>query len=494
MADTLAPLEASLPAMYFAELAVILSSCYNIAGLTLHGHRDGLNFLFQEINDTAALFDSPAVQTQWMQQPLDHFDSSENRTWKMRYFQRLDMWKPKGPIYLFMNGEGKATKGFLQTGTTYELARETNGVLFLTEHRYYGNSKPFKNVTTENLKFLSSRQALADNARFLKKIKSLPQFNSSKVVVVGGSYAGNLAAWMKLLYPDLVDAAVASSAPVLAKSDFFEYLETVSDDFEQFGTPGCYDKMVKMFHRYEKLFKTENGTKLLKEEEQICNETDMYKLENKQLFFLDKASPFMGKAQYGDRDSIKNLCEEMNNSRVLPSKEDEMGMWSERRQCYDYEFDNMIESMKETDFMMSWYYQTCTEFGYYQTSNSNHHPFTDNIPVKFYYNMCKALYGPDFDEKRVEEGVLRSNEIYGGLKPNVTHVVFVNGGLDPWHRLSVLEDLSYDAPAKVIPFSSHCTDLFSERSTDTEELKEARKYVKYLVKKWIGAGEFVKIN
>jgi hypothetical protein len=34
------------------------------------------------------------------------------------------------------------------------------------EHRYYGKSSPFKRLATENLRFLSSKQALFDLAVF----------------------------------------------------------------------------------------------------------------------------------------------------------------------------------------------------------------------------------------------------------------------------------------------------------------------------------------
>lgn len=38
--------------------------------------------------------------------------------------------------------------------------------------------------------------------------------------MVGGSYAGTMAVWMRQVYPDSVDGAWASSAPLLAKVDF----------------------------------------------------------------------------------------------------------------------------------------------------------------------------------------------------------------------------------------------------------------------------------
>lgn len=77
-------------------------------------------------------------------------------------------------------------------------------------------------MSSDNLKYLTTPQALADVAEFIKKVKSelYPQLSTSKVVVFGGSYAGNMAIWMRETYPDLVHAAVSSSGPVLAKADF----------------------------------------------------------------------------------------------------------------------------------------------------------------------------------------------------------------------------------------------------------------------------------
>lgn len=76
------------------------------------------------------------------------------------------------------------------------------------------------NATTANLKYLSSQQALADLAYFITSQKTAMNLKSNKWIVFGGSYAGSLAAWFRLKYPHLAYAAVASSAPILAKVNF----------------------------------------------------------------------------------------------------------------------------------------------------------------------------------------------------------------------------------------------------------------------------------
>ncbi len=102
--------------------------------------------------------------------------------------------------------------------------------------RFYGESHPTEDASTENLKYLSSRQALADFAHFHDlMIVKYKMTQRNKWICFGGSYSGALSAWLRQLYPNVVVGAVASSAPVLAKFDFLEYVEVVK---KSLGTKG----------------------------------------------------------------------------------------------------------------------------------------------------------------------------------------------------------------------------------------------------------------
>ena len=70
------------------------------------------------------------------------------------------------------------------------------GLLISLEHRYYGDSQPFDDWSTPNLKYLTSQQALADIASFIDGLNDSLN-RKADWIVIGGSYPGALAAWFK---------------------------------------------------------------------------------------------------------------------------------------------------------------------------------------------------------------------------------------------------------------------------------------------------------
>ena len=79
----------------------------------------------------------------------------------------------------------------------------------------------------------SSSQALADLAAFhayaTAENNEWGLGTANKWVSFGGSYPGMLAGWSRLKYPELIHAAVASSAPVHAKLDMREYNDITAE-------------------------------------------------------------------------------------------------------------------------------------------------------------------------------------------------------------------------------------------------------------------------
>lgn len=99
------------------------------------------------------------------------------------------------------------------------------------EHRYYGESFPVLNLTTDSYQFLTTAQHLADTAYFASTI-SFPGLSHENLtakdtawIYYGGSYAGAVSAFARKVYPEVWWGALASSAVTTAIIDFWEYYE-----------------------------------------------------------------------------------------------------------------------------------------------------------------------------------------------------------------------------------------------------------------------------
>lgn len=92
-------------------------------------------------------------------------------------------------------------------------------------------------------------------AHFVREITSDKELNATGgVIVVGGSYSATMAAWFRQKYPQLVKGAWASSAPLRAKLNFFEYTETVANSIRQVGGNDCYYTIENIFWTINNLF------------------------------------------------------------------------------------------------------------------------------------------------------------------------------------------------------------------------------------------------
>jgi hypothetical protein len=115
--------------------------------------------------------------------------------------------------------------------------------------------------------------------------------------------------------------------------------------------------------------------------------------------------------------------------------------------CLDAGYMSMINQLQNTSWDGSaseggrqWTYQTCVEFGFFQSSNNSQQPFGNNFPASFFVQQCTDIFGPKFTDNLLERGINFTNEYYGAEKFSGTRVLFVNGAIDPWHALSFTKD------------------------------------------------------
>lgn len=206
----------------------------------------------------------------WIDMPIDHFHNDTtyephaNNTFRLRYWVEPAYYKPGGPVILLQGGEtsGVDRLPILHKGIVKILAEATGGVGVVFEHRYYGKSIPTENFSTENLRFLSTDQALADMAYFAKhaEFEGLPSLTApdTAYIAYGGSYAGALVAFLRKLYPDVYWGAISSSGVTAAIWDYWEYFEAA----RLFAPTECVEATQTLTHFIDTILISKSSTDL----------------------------------------------------------------------------------------------------------------------------------------------------------------------------------------------------------------------------------------
>ena len=82
-----------------------------------------------------------------------------------------------------------------------QIAQQENGATIVLEHRFYGLSNPYPDLTVKSLRLHTIQQAIDDLEYFAKNVKlAMPGGDAvapgkAPWVLVGGSYSGALTSW-----------------------------------------------------------------------------------------------------------------------------------------------------------------------------------------------------------------------------------------------------------------------------------------------------------
>lgn len=444
----------------------------------------------------------------WFDQKLDHFDVTSDKTWKQRYFVNDSFYEEGGPVFLQIGGEGRADPIWLVVSQCMKFAQRFKAMVFLLEHRYYGDSHPTADMSTENLKYLSSEQALADLAVFREHVMAkhkLPP--STKWISFGGSYPGSLAAWFRLKYPHLVHASISSSAPMVAVIDFKDYLRVVRNSLATTG-PTCNAAIQDATHKIGTLLQHRMGWQYLTTTFNLCDDLDPQNKDDLASFFQLLAGNFENVVQYnkdnrafegvvGYNVTIDTLCSIMNNASLGDTLKryaavNDLILNTYSMECADYKYSKSIDGLKNVSWSSSaseggrqWTYQTCTEFGYFQSSDLEDQPFGNHFSVDFFIKQCKDIYGDTFNLDLLKTAIKRTNIFYGGRNITLTRVMFINGSIDPWHALGITKSSLPDVPAILINGTAHCANMYPDSPDDPPQLRQARAMIENQIRDWL---------
>ncbi|XP_055546468.1 thymus-specific serine protease-like [Wyeomyia smithii] len=423
---------------------------------------------------------------------VDHFNAQNTDQWTLRYFASADNYVQGGPILIFLGGTRPITPSMIDDTTLiYEMAREWNGALFAFEPRFYGESRVTEDLSTENLSLLSTDQILADLAEFVTYVRrELVEDETARVLVAGTELGGSLAAWFRIRYPHLGNAAWASSAYMNAVLGFDDFSEAWGDSLIAHGSQECYNEIFVAFHVMQNLIDL-GMADLLFEKFNICSEIDPENTFQVQYFFsILMISVEIYTIRNNDLADFAEVCDDLTAGGTDSAVESFANWfnekWVEDLGCVVSDPAQAIEIFQDPDWdsdfnqqgARQWMYQECTEFGWFFTTESAFQPFGDRVSIDFYVEWCRQIFGDWITMESVQRGINRANNRFGGDNPGSSLTHFTNGDADPWRMISITRNLTLDAQADIISNQLGGSDLSAMSPDDPADLAEVKQRLK----------------
>ncbi|CAL8577457.1 hypothetical protein XPA_003285 [Xanthoria parietina] len=418
--------------------------------------------------------------------PIDYFhnDTSyephSNGTFDLRYWFDASYFKDGGPVIVLQSGEtdGTGRLPFLQKGLLHQLAQATNGIGVVLEHRYYGTSFPTPDLSTANLRFLTTEQALADMAYFAQHVvfEGLEDKNLTAPETAyfgyGGSYAGAFVAFLRLVYPDIYYGTISSSGVTEAIWDFWRYYEPV----REYGPPDCISSHTKLINvadnilqnntKYTLQFKTAFGLEGITYDDDFAqvlsypiggwqgrnwdpevndpsfdeycgNITYPSLINNSSANATTSIRELLDAGGYSNNASALtvpmsnfiNYVKKTYVSPVLDSDEDQTldQAYSTHNQTF-YNLDDLSQGWR------SWPYQYCTQWGYLQTGSgvpADRLPLVSRL-LTLQYNSLICRYAFNITTPPDTDAINK----YGGFNITYPRLAIIDGEEDPWRGAS----------------------------------------------------------
>ncbi len=419
------------------------------------------------------------------QQRIDH-DHPALGTFAQRYYiDETYADSSNSPVFFYICGEAVCRPSSLN-GAIREVAKQYHARMVALEHRYYGESLPRPTFSATDLKYLTTDFALRDLAAFQLSMTQSHHW-TGKWIAFGGSYPGSLSAYYRLKYPDLVAGSLASSAPVQAKENFEEYDAHVT----KVAGPECAAKMRLANQAIESAMQDEGRLHEMKRLFGI--ET----LRDNSDFLFMVADIGSAAVQYGYKPIFCKMLTENSDPIV--------GYAAFAQYLYQawHIADPMslatqgAESENPADYadglgMRQWYYQSCTEYGYWQNA---HHDATQStrsylVNQDYFSNVCRRLFGI---QSSANTAAINQQYYFPLLNESTSHIFFTNGSTDPWSLLS-LSATNGNATNKNLHYTTiegaaHCDDLHAPRATDTAALVSARLALSTYLSQWLTSAQ-----
>lgn len=341
------------------------------------------------------------------------------------------------------------------------------------------------------------------------------------------------AAFTRLLYPDTIFAAFASSAPVQAQVDMSVYYEQVYRGLVHYGYGNCtrdiraaYSYIDHQLSRKRKAAKIK--TLFLGKGAEKNNNFDFTAALVSVFFGWQGAGP-AGDVGIGAFCDWMETDPETNKTAPAEGFAPKLGAkamanrfasWPPFVSIVNEAMDTNCEGLKSSEpaicdlgkrfndtAMISWTWQYCSEWGYYQSKNWRPHTILSKYQtLEYQQHVCYRQFPDGLESgylpRRPQTHVV--NKQTGGWDMRPSNVYYSGGQFDPWLSLSILSNETFapqgvvfsteipesgeSTPADrvfgyVIPEAQHCYDYRS----DFKPGEVSRKLLNDALHKWLPA-------
>ncbi|EGR33905.1 serine carboxypeptidase s28 family protein, putative, partial [Ichthyophthirius multifiliis] len=415
-------------------------------------------------------------------------------------------------IIFYCGNEGPIEMFYKNTGfVTQILSKELKALVLYMEHRYFGESQPFGDEKTSlqkgNNQYLTSIQALSDYVEFLIYIKKSLQCQEKEcpIIAVGGSYGGMLAAWIRMKFPNLVDASLAASAPIFQflnreNLDQTKYFQIITNNYpcrDKIKT--AYQILQNLLNEKNKILEQNNIFQQISQAMGLCqplkNNTDVLNLRN----YMDNAYSYMAMTNYPQETTfLKHLppwpanfsCIFFQNITQQSSVFDLFSaVRNSTRTLYDFDQKNNCADISQADQTVSddnmegWDILSCADMVLPMFSNGKTDMFYNSTwDLETYKQNCRKAYG-------VSPNPNWALNFYGGRNDQemkgFSNIFFSNGMLDPWSGGSPTQFINENLPVFYMEQAAHHNDLRLPAQGDPQSVIQGRKLEIFYIKKWI---------
>jgi hypothetical protein len=427
---------------------------------------------------------SATIPEELVSLPLDHF-GNDNRTYKNQYWVSDSSYKKGGPVFVYDGGEGDiaGSVDFVLTNSTSffkQIVDEFNGIGIVWQHRYYGDSTPFKislDTPTSELQWLTSEQALADVPAFAANFSRddidydlTPE--GTPWVFVGGSYPGMRAAFSRHKYPESIFASFASSAPVEARNDMSIYFDPIPKGLKQWGWGNCSADITAAIKHIDTVLEDDQAAAALKikflgrNAEKNTNAEFGDALSTIfwywQSYGVDAGSAGLSSfCNYIETDATSNQTAPAEGWAPTKGAAYVVNRWAEWpvfASLVSSSLETKCEGSKKTNgtapecdlglkfdapASIAWTFQYCTEWGFLQSANLGEDQIISKYnSLQHQHDICHRQFDDASAAQFVPDwpATEKTNDYFGGWEIRPSNVYWSGGQFDPWRTLSPLSD------------------------------------------------------